>query len=585
MLASAYHAALGLTVVASLALAGLLRRKAADVAGARALARFLVLVAVWAAGLTMGATPLLALAPLGGSAFLHFAAEFTGRRPSWSADVLAACGAIGGLVTGIGIFEDRSGIPVLVPGPGGWLVMAVTLGLAGYGHLLLAQAWRTEEGSRRRQLEAVVLSGLWGLVSLAGLGFPATGQPWVPVTVLLLPGYTVILVYGILRHRLLEVNVWARRALAWALLTLAALLAVGAAAALPAALVPESDGLTVVIAVMVALVLDQPARRLAERLVYPGAAIGAPDLQRWHKALQLAEDRDDLARRAAAELGSQLGLPVAVSWRDAPNPGLLLSHDGVAWHCAATGWEEAPPGARHVAHAFAAVLADAANRLELALSLAERERERQQQERLAELGALAATVAHDLRNPMNIVAMAMAGAPPDIRREVTEQIGRMDRLVRDLLDYAKPWQVSPRPVDPGVEVAAAAQGLRVAVELSPGLVLHADPRRLNQALTNLLVNARAAAPEHIAVIAEQAADGGVLLHVCDDGPGVPADIRDRLFQPFVSRSPDGTGLGLAIVAKVMAAHGGTAALTTRPGWSTCVTLHFPGGPPCDPATS
>lgn len=601
LLASAYHLALALTVLASLALAVLIRRKAAAVAGARPLTLFVSLVAVWVAGLDLPwwlgpraaplATALIALAPLGGAAFLHFAAVFGGWRAERMVAAGYAVGAAGvaaGLAGGMGRFQPWPGpIDIFVPGPGGWATMLSTVGLAVAGHGLLWAAWRGATGLRRHQLEAVKLSGLWGLASISGMGFPSFGLPWFPVTVLLLPGYTLFLVYGILRYRLMEVNLWARRTLAWGLLTLAALASVGALAAVPAALVTEGGWAAVALAVVVALVLDQPARALANRIVYPGASIAPGDLERWRAALAVAQDKDDLARRAAAALGGQLDLTVTVSWAEnSDGPGLLLRHDGVTWRCAATGWDEAPPGPLHVAQTFAGVLAEAANRLEHSLTLAARERERQQRERLAELGALAATVAHDLRNPMNIVAMTIAGAAPDIRREVSEQISRMDRLVRDLLDYAKPWQVSPRPVDPDIEIAAAAQGLHVAVDVPPGMTLHADPRRFNQALTNLLLNAHAAAPAaEVAVIAEPLADGGALLHVCDKGAGVPADIRDRLFQPFVSRSPDGTGLGLAIVAKAMAAHGGSAELTERPGWSTCITLRFPGGPPCDPATS
>jgi signal transduction histidine kinase len=116
--------------------------------------------------------------------------------------------------------------------------------------------------------------------------------------------------------------------------------------------------------------------------------------------------------------------------------------------------------------------------------------------------------------------------------------------------------------------------------LAAPLVVQADARRVEQALVNLLENARTVTAEiegRIHVDAEARA-GAVLLHVCDDGPGVPPEIRDRLFEPFASRSPGGTGLGLAIVARVMDAHGGSVALAERGPWRTCFTLRFPSSP-------
>jgi len=578
MLAAAYHGALALTVVASIGLAGLLARTGGGVAGGRALAVFVALVAVWVIGLET--TPmLLAVAPLGGAAFLRFALTFGGwpQRRAMAAGLLPGAGAVAaaGLAAGMGTLQDGD-ITAYLPGPGGWLVIAVTLGLAGLGHGLLAVAWHRAQGLRRRQLAAVLVAGLWGLGSLSSLALPALGLPPAPVTVPLLPLYTVGLVYGILRYRLMEVNVWARRALAWGLVMAAAGVVVGVVAVAPTTLIDEAPGLTAVLAAVVALALGEPARRLADRLVYPGAAITPHMLDQWRRQLAAAVDRPDLAQRAAADLGGRLGLAVAVTWEHAAEgPALVLERDGAVWTCRPTGWDEAPPGPRLVAYSFAATLAEAAGRLDLALSLAARERERQQQERLAELGALAATVAHDLRNPLNIVAMAVAGADPATRREVAEQIGRMDWLVRDLLDYARPWDIAARRLDLADELAAAASGLPgLHLEARPpsGLTVHADPRRLRQVLINLLHNAGDAA---VAVSAETRDDGAVLVHVCDRGPGIPEDIRDRLFQPFVSRRPGGTGLGLAIVAQVMAAHGGDVSLTPRPGWTTCITLRFP----------
>ena len=196
--------------------------------------------------------------------------------------------------------------------------------------------------------------------------------------------------------------------------------------------------------------------------------------------------------------------------------------------------------------------------------------------RRAELGALAAAVAHDVRNPLNIIGMAVATTSPDIRSEVTGQIRRIARLADDLLEYAKPWSVTPEPCDLASlarEAAAKRAGVKVGPDMPDNLTVLADAGRVHQALDNLLDNACAVA-RNVSLEAERG-PGAVLLHVCDDGPGVPVDLRARIFEPFVSRSPGGTGLGLAIVARIAAAHGGGVALTTRPGWPTCFTLSFP----------
>jgi signal transduction histidine kinase len=190
---------------------------------------------------------------------------------------------------------------------------------------------------------------------------------------------------------------------------------------------------------------------------------------------------------------------------------------------------------------------------------------------------------------LNIISMAVATAPGDTRREVADQVGRIANLTRDLLDYAKPWKLTTTRMDLAAQVRAAAMRLpdvSLGTGLDHALLLDADPLRVDQVLTNLFENARVAAasahddettstthsPMHIDA---ETTDSAVLLHICDNGPGVPAEIRNRLFEPFASRSPGGTGLGLAIVARIMAAHGGSVALTERAPWRTCFTLRFP----------
>ena len=178
-------------------------------------------------------------------------------------------------------------------------------------------------------------------------------------------------------------------------------------------------------------------------------------------------------------------------------PWLACRRAGAVWETVLeTGWDAAPPGPRRVAALFGVVLAEEAHGLERAGMLAaqerEQERERQTQARLAELGALAAAVAHDVRNPLNIIGMAVAMADPDTRAEVSEQIGRIARLTDDLLEYAKPWSVTPMPHDlTALAREAAARRPGVACHATESLLALADSGRVRQALDNLLDNAQA----------------------------------------------------------------------------------------------
>jgi signal transduction histidine kinase len=406
----------------------------------------------------------------------------------------------------------------------------------------------------------------------------------------LLPADPLILVYGILRYQLMVVNAWARRALAWALVVATGSVLIVALATLTMPFGGLASGWRLwaasVVALLITSLLLAPFRRLASRIVYPGADLSDGDIQQWRRSLWQPVSFAELQAAATAELSGRLRLPIRVGLGEAAHvaddgtPALVCRPSADGWCTELAGWQAAPPGARYVAQMFGSVLADAAHRLEQAEAFAARERERQKQDRLAELGALAATVAHDIRNPLNIIAMAAAMAPPPLRQEIGVQTQRIAQLATDLLDYARSWQVERRPMDLArhvQDVAASYSGIEIGNGLAIPLQVSGDDRRLRQALVNLLDNARAAADGdgRIGVDAARTADGGVALHVCDRGAGIPDEIRETLFQPFVSRRPDGTGLGLAIVAKVMEAHGGSASLTDRAGWTTCFTLTFP----------
>jgi signal transduction histidine kinase len=194
-----------------------------------------------------------------------------------------------------------------------------------------------------------------------------------------------------------------------------------------------------------------------------------------------------------------------------------------------------------------------------------------------------ADAAHELRTPIGIVhgfATLLASGRDDlssrIAREAIESIGtqseRMRALVNDLLDLSRleqaGVQLEMRPVtiaeivDASLSLAPPPHGTVVDRDVDGGARVVADPGRLHQVLINLLTNAYKYGGHHVEVVARHRA-AIVEIIVCDDGDGVPADLVDRLFEPF-SRGQNsiqigGSGLGLAIVRSIIEGCGGVVA--------------------------
>lgn len=194
-------------------------------------------------------------------------------------------------------------------------------------------------------------------------------------------------------------------------------------------------------------------------------------------------------------------------------------------------------------------------------------------ERLAGLGRVAAGIAHEIRNPIAAMRLKAENAllGDDARRRaalemVLGQIGRLDSLLRDLLTLthrSEPrWQ---RTHVPALLAATAelhrdlADRRRVTLRVqAPDIHWPLDPDRVQRALDNLVLNAvQGMAAGGAVTIAAEAAGSALRLRVSDDGPGLPAEVRRHLFEPFVSARADGTGLGLSIVREIALAHGGT----------------------------
>jgi signal transduction histidine kinase len=197
-------------------------------------------------------------------------------------------------------------------------------------------------------------------------------------------------------------------------------------------------------------------------------------------------------------------------------------------------------------------------------------------ERLAAIGRVAAGVAHEIRNPIAAMRLkaenAIAG---DTERKdqalstILGQIERLDALVRRLLSVTEPDKPRRQRLSLGpffescaenhVELARAKR-VTLACQ-ADGQEASFDPDQMRRALDNLILNAIQAAPAGTRILIAARPDAETLVFsVHDEGAGPPANIRDRLFEPFVTGRPDGAGLGLSIVREVAAAHGGTARL-------------------------
>jgi len=204
-------------------------------------------------------------------------------------------------------------------------------------------------------------------------------------------------------------------------------------------------------------------------------------------------------------------------------------------------------------------------------------------ERMATLGRLATSLAHEIRNPLSSMQMSVEVAleEPDEseRREasalILEEIARLEHLVDDLLAFARPGPPRRETVD----VADVARGTiqlldrkmvhrKVAVqfEVTGDLPLvEADPRQLRQLLFNLMLNAAQSMPNggrlDVAVVA---VERGVSLSVSDEGGGIPESERERIWEPFVSLREGGSGLGLPVSRGIVEAHGGSIDFESGP---------------------
>ena len=225
------------------------------------------------------------------------------------------------------------------------------------------------------------------------------------------------------------------------------------------------------------------------------------------------------------------------------------------------------------------------------------EAEVQRVQTLAALGEMAATVAHEIRNPLGGIAgyagmleRDLASDDPNRRlvHKITEGVGRLNRIVVSLLNYTRPLQLNVHPVNLvelieettaffAIDIERSREDIRIERNYPDGdLICRIDPEQLQQVILNLLQNAMQAMPAGGTIeIGLHAEENSSVLTVGDTGVGMDDEVREKLFTPFFTIKEDGTGLGLVTSKKIIDAHHGQIRVDSEPGRGTRFSISLP----------
>jgi signal transduction histidine kinase len=212
---------------------------------------------------------------------------------------------------------------------------------------------------------------------------------------------------------------------------------------------------------------------------------------------------------------------------------------------------------------------------------------------LAQLGKLAAVVAHEVRNPLAAIRgalqviggrLAPASQEHAVVQEVITRVDGLNEILQDMLQFARPRLPLLTAVsltgflDSVVSMFAGdAAVARVSVEMDVTEVLiNVDVDQLQQAVLNLLINSAQAMHGEGRITVTTSVDAGhCVIALRDQGPGIPADVREHLFEPFFTTKHRGTGLGLATARRILDSHGGTLTLESPQGGGTIARIRVP----------
>lgn len=619
MLISLFHASLWITVISASGTALWLWSRRKEEPALVALAGFCLSMAFWCVGHIAAlsghsslAIGLLLANPILPTSFLHFVVLWLRGSlplPDNFYRFTPCLYALAIIVTALSIWGDGGYLEPwnIFPHffhltPVGWLNVIYTIAVGIMAHILLLYGLRNNQGNKRRSIIAMFAVGGWGFSLATSFILASVASDFFPYPMLALPTYAMLLVYSVVRYRLVEVNRWVSQALQWLAILVVSMLLVTLSLSLlaPVGMKELADVPTLQLfsysslLLLFAWLLYGPAKQFSDRLIYPGAVIDETTLNQWLQKINTATSWQALAETIETLWnGNQAGVKILASdgevLVDSEQGVLFLCMKRGNWQCHLNGWQDQPPAQQHMAELVATLIPNACAALERSLQLAkieaQSERERIEQQHLVELGGLTAAIAHELRNPLNIISMASAQTDDLVKSHIQNQVARAELLIRDTLSYAGNIELNPQSLDiiPLIRMVVVQinQLFSVNIELvsQDTLIANIDKDRLQQILINLLENSAA-------FISKQA-DGKILLElkvsvshelsiaVHNNGPAIPADMLPHLFEPFITQRSGGSGLGLSIVRRIVDAHHGRIEHKTDLGWPVSFIITLP----------
>jgi signal transduction histidine kinase len=219
--------------------------------------------------------------------------------------------------------------------------------------------------------------------------------------------------------------------------------------------------------------------------------------------------------------------------------------------------------------------------------------EKKEKERFQAISGFAAGVAHEIKNPLNSLALLFAlirkKAPGDLAEDVAlgaGEIEKISRIVDRFSDSIKPLAIlrenflledAVGDARRSLEAELQAKGAVIRFSQDRPVVLSADRNLIVQCLTNILRNSLEAMENGVIIVAAALTKTKVSIRIEDSGRGIPEEQIDRIFEPFYSTKSSGMGVGLYLVKKIVEAHEGSIAVSSRPGRGTAFKIELPGG--------